>query len=78
MPLTESPQQQAMRELGEIVCPVCGASKRRKQSFCSPCYVHLPLNMQHGLWKSFGHGYEENYHEAKDWLLQERKAKGIK
>ena len=76
MPLSESPKQEALRELGEEKCAVCSGFKKKNQSFCLACYLHLPLDMQRALWKGFGSGYEEAYQEAKDWLKQERKAAG--
>jgi hypothetical protein len=71
--LSDSPQRQAIKELGSDICAACSGSKKPRQSFCYSCYKSLPATMQQSLWARFGSGYEENYHEAKDWLMQERR-----
>lgn len=74
MPLSETPLAQAFREFESRTCAACGNLKRERQSFCFNCFKKLPADMQAGLYARFGDGYTENYQEAKDWLLQERKA----
>lgn len=71
MALTESLQQQALRELGEMTCPNCGEPKGRGKSFCGPCYFTLPEPMRRTLYKPFSEGYAEAYAEAKQWLRVE-------
>lgn len=73
MPLSETPNQQALRELDETICPVCKMAKASKQSFCRPCYFILSVAMRNSLYKRFGSGYEEAYFEAKEFLIAERK-----
>lgn len=70
MPLSESLNAQALRELGEIKCPAPGCANRKsaKKSFCGPCFFRLPAQMQHDLYRSFGDGYVIAFNEAKDWL----------
>ncbi|MCI0626023.1 MAG: DUF2797 domain-containing protein [Acidobacteria bacterium] len=68
MALTESLQQQALRELGETVCPNCGAGKKRGHSFCWPCFRTLPEGMRKRLYSTFSEGYPNIYDEAKQWL----------
>ena len=76
MTLSESPNQQALRELGGTTCAACDRPKNEKQSFCHRCYFRLPSVMRSKLYRRFGSGYEEAYDDAKDWLRQERKAAG--
>ena len=78
MSLTQTPNQQARQELDSIKCGICGNAKVRGQSLCKVCYFKLDMPMRQTLYKSFGHGYEEAYIEAKEWLLEELKAKGKK
>jgi predicted amidophosphoribosyltransferase len=72
MALSESPQRQALRELGESVCAACQSAKKPKQSFCPRCYYTLPEEMRTALYRRFGSGYESAYDDAKDWLRQEK------
>ncbi len=65
--MKESLEAQAIRELGLTTC-VCGAQKRRLQSFCGACYNALPKGMQISLYATVSHGYASNYDDAKDWL----------
>jgi hypothetical protein len=69
----DSPNIQALRELKGIVCAVCGRSKGKGRSFCFSCYISLPANLQKRLYERYGAGYTENYFEAKNWLLEEKK-----
>lgn len=68
MPLSESLDAQALRELNEIVCAGCGKAKGHGRSFCQKCYFKLPPNMRQALYKSFGSGYSSAYDAAKEWL----------
>ncbi|KKN75045.1 hypothetical protein LCGC14_0384190 [marine sediment metagenome] len=47
---------------------LCGRTKRPWNAFCYTCYQALPWTMKNDLWKSFGHGYEEAYDEAAEYL----------
>jgi hypothetical protein len=75
MSLSESPDLQAQRELRETVCAVCGRTKRAGNSFCTSCYMTLSDEMKDGLKRRFRAGYESAYWAAKDWLIEERKAR---
>lgn len=66
--LTETPKQQAMRELRETICAHCKGPKRRMNSFCAPDYFRLPKEMQRALYKPADKGYVEAYDAAKKWL----------
>lgn len=74
MPLSESLNAQALRELGEEVCsaPInggkCGRPKKSKQTFCIRCYTRLPLAMRTQLYRSFARGYVDAWVTATDWL----------
>lgn len=78
MALSQTPNQQARQELDSTKCCVCGNAKAKGQSFCKSCYFKLDVPMRQALYKSFTHGYEEAYLEAKEWLVAELKAKGKK
>jgi hypothetical protein len=78
MALSESPKLQALRELENDVCAVCGNQKSRNRSFCYACFISLPGNLQKGLYARYTDGYTESYFEAKDWLAQERRAQRTK
>ena len=71
MPLSESPEKQAIRELGSKVC-FCGKEKFPRRSFCASCYFDLPANLRADLYKTFSEGYAEVYSEAKDYLKIEK------
>jgi hypothetical protein len=68
MGLSESLQAQAIRELGEEKCAVCGFTKKRRHSFCPACYAALPARMKKALYTPSSEGYASIYDEAKDWL----------
>lgn len=68
MPLSESLDAQALRELGETICAGCGKPKARGRSFCAKCYFALPPNIRQSLYRTFGRGYSQAYDSAKDWL----------
>jgi hypothetical protein len=74
-PLTPSPNQEAWTEFMDTKCHVCGATKPHRTGFCKACYFALPKEMQSALWKRFGSGFEDAYHEAKEHLIQERRAR---
>jgi hypothetical protein len=64
-----------MTALSEFVserCPVCDKHKRKGNSFCTPCYYSLPIEMRQALYRRFGEGYEQALAEAKEWLEKER------
>lgn len=67
MPLTESLVDIALRELDSTTC-VCGATKRRRNSFCSKCFYRLPRGLRNRLYRTVAEGYAEIYDEAKDYL----------
>lgn len=67
-PLSESLDQQALRELGELKCSGCGNAKQRGRTFCVACYKRLPANLRSALYKSFGNGYTQAWDESRDWL----------
>jgi hypothetical protein len=75
MPLTPSPNAEAWTEFCDTVCHVCGGAKQKKTAFCRSCYFSLSRETQKTLWKRFGHGFESAYHAAKEWLIEERKAR---
>jgi predicted amidophosphoribosyltransferase len=66
MPLSESLQAQAFRELAEMTCAHCGKRKERGQSFCRVCYFHLPPDMRRKLYSR--DEYPNNYDDAKQYL----------
>lgn len=66
--MTETPLQQAMRELRETGCAHCGGPKRRMNSFCPHDYFRLPKEMQRALYQPAKDGYVEAYEAAKAWL----------
>jgi hypothetical protein len=47
----------------------CGKRKKSGYAFCLDHYLDLPPAMQKALWQRFGHGFEEAYTAAKEWLL---------
>lgn len=68
MPLSESLDAQALRELHEPTCPNCGGVKAKGRSFCGPCYGRLSEEMRKALYRNFGAGYSAAYDDAKKWL----------
>jgi hypothetical protein len=50
------------------VCPECGATKRKRNAFCLPCYRQLPRALKSSLWKRFGSGFEEAYQACLSWF----------
>ncbi len=47
---------------------VCGKAKRDQHAFCLDCYLRLPPAVQKALWQRVGHGFEEAYTAAEEWL----------
>lgn len=47
---------------------VCGRYKRENLALCFKCYNRLPKDIQIGLWKKLGNGFEENYEQAVKYL----------
>lgn len=68
MPLSESLEQTAIRELSATACGHCGQAKMKGRSFCLRCYRALPQQMQWNLWVSMSMGYASKHDEARDWL----------
>jgi hypothetical protein len=68
MPLSESLNAQALRELRETKCAVCGAAKKSGESFCKACYFTLPGVKRRALYAPMSDGYGTIYDEAKAWL----------
>ena len=68
MPLSESLEQQALRELKSETCAVCENRKESGHSFCKKCYFALPPNKRHALYTPMSDGYATIYDEAKDDL----------
>jgi len=48
----------------------CGADKRYKQFFCSPCYFALPSNLQGHLYRRRLRKLAEAWNEARTWLIE--------
>jgi hypothetical protein len=48
---------------------MCRKRKKARNAFCLDCYLRLPLAMQKALWRRVGHGFEEAYATAKEYLL---------
>lgn len=46
----------------------CGAWKRERNTFCYVCYKSLPGDIQKGLYKPIGDGYEEAREEAEKFF----------
>lgn len=68
MPLSESLEVQALRELKSETCAVCDKSKTSGNSFCKSCYFSLPEKTRHLLYTPMSEGYATIYDEAKDDL----------
>jgi len=67
MSLTPSLRQEADLALASDAC-LCGAIKKRGQSFCAPCYFALPKELRYQCFSLTGQGYAEAWDEARDWL----------
>lgn len=46
----------------------CGDSKKPGFALCFKCYNRLPVELQKGLYRKLGNGYEQGYEEAVSWL----------
>lgn len=73
MALTESLTAQALRELNERLCAVCGSEKDKGKSFCPKCYFSLNGKERRSLYTPFTSGYAEIYDELKTKLKAEAK-----
>ena len=49
---------------------LCGKPKKSRYSFCWTCFHELPGEMQRGLYRMIGHGYERAFEEAVKWLQE--------
>ena len=54
---------------------LCGNGKQSSRSFCLVCYRALSEEMRRALWQRFGHGYEQAYKAACDWLAANQDAR---
>ncbi len=68
MPLSESLEQQALRELKSENCAACERPKESGQSFCKSCYFSLPPRTRNALYAAMSDGYASIYDEAKEDL----------
>jgi len=57
-------------ELAGRVC-ACGAEKGVGKSLCLGCYRSLPTDLQQGLYRRMGEGYEQAYEDASRYLREE-------
>jgi hypothetical protein len=48
---------------------VCKGTKKVRNAFCLDCYLKLTPDMQKALYQRVGHGFEQAYSAAKEWLL---------
>lgn len=60
-------QHELVRELAGNKC-FCGKEKTPAQTFCSRDYFLLPSPLRKALYRRVGHGYEEAYKEAREFL----------
>jgi len=67
--ITNSERIRILRELGSCKC-FCGARKVANQTFCKLHYHSLPLAIRDDLYNRFGHGYEEAYTEAREYIAK--------
>jgi len=67
--LTKEERIRILRELATATC-FCGAKKAMQQTFCRSHYSSLPGRMRSMLYQRFGHGYEEAYTKAREYLAQ--------
>jgi len=47
---------------------LCGRPKKGGNAFCWACWSQLPEEMQGGLYRGIGQGYEEAFEVAVSWL----------
>ena len=69
-PLTPSLKKIALDALYSESC-VCGARKKRYESFCRGCYFALPAGLRNRLYRTMSEGYAEIYDQARDFLRLE-------
>lgn len=51
--------RELLESFRSTICPMCGQTKRVKQSMCSGCYAKLPADLKSGCYKHFRGGYED-------------------
>lgn len=71
MPIKPELEKAIFRDFNGTKCRQCGKPKEAFQSFCKPCYLDLPKQIQKDLWKRFGLGYEEAFLTARQWQKDE-------
>ena len=71
MSLTPSRLLELVRELSGTKCR-CGRPKQTNKTFCGQCYYKLPEKMRMALYRRLGHGYEEAYDDAVEYLKDEQ------
>jgi hypothetical protein len=71
MPINPELVKAIRRDFEGTKCRNCGKPKEKAQSFCKPCYLDLPKQIQNDLWKPFGSGYEEAVLTARRWQKDE-------
>jgi hypothetical protein len=49
-------------------CINCDKEKKPGFAFCYSCYKRLPSELQRGLYKGIGHGFEKEFEEAVKFL----------
>lgn len=59
-----------LKELRSTTC-ACEREKAPYRSFCARCFRALPGDLQRGLYRRMGDGYEEAYEAAFRWLQRE-------
>ena len=63
-----TPLMEACLALASEKC-MCRHRKKVRHAFCLDCYLRLMPDMQKALWQRVGHGFEEAYTAAKEYLL---------
>ena len=48
----------------------CGCGKRCGLAFCYKCFLKLPHELSEALYRILGHGFEEAYEAASQYLLE--------
>jgi hypothetical protein len=71
--ITNDERIRILRELATNKC-FCGARKAMSQTFCRPHYSSLPGQMRSMLYQRSGHGYEEAYTAAREYLVNVKAA----
>lgn len=57
-------QIQLVESLQSTTCPMCGGTKKPKQTACLMCYSELPSHLKRRLYCRIGEGYEEAFADA--------------